>query len=286
MRRSQQIHFLSEYIWSFRVPSSQSVSEASTTVSTKIHLIRKSAMDDCTRSDFFHSSAAPYLARVSKKFGNQIWQYLDISDVLSISVASRDSAGLMISVENIQRFLAANEKVRTIGNYRLSFSTDTTLGILRRMLHRVIHGTDGVLSIEGSTGRIILDIGSAFKDRDTYMASMVTAVPLEEGDDEPMQTSYGDEPILRALEHASFDEYDDYNPRHPQMGKTHRRGGSYFNSDIGSDMGDIAMSGLKEFDLSNLSTLAVTSLEGMGADSIPFSNSEKLEKLRMRVSEK
>lgn len=244
-------------------------------------------MDDSSRSDFFQTASTPYLARVSKKFGNQIWQFLKISDVLNISVASRDSAGLMISVENIQRFLAANKKVQSIGSYKLSFSSDATLGILRRMLHRVIHGTEGVLSIEGSTGRIILDIGSAFKDRDTFMASMVTAVPLED-DDEPMLAAYGDEPILRALEHASFDEYDDYNPRHPKMGKTHRRGGSYFNSDVGSDMGDIALSGLKEFDLENLSSLAVTSLEGMGADSIPFSNSnsERLQKLRLSVSRK
>lgn len=69
------------------------------------------------------------------------------------------------------------------------------------------------------------------------------------------------------------------------MGKTHRRGGSYFNSDVGSDMGDIALQGLLEFDLQHLSSMAVTSLEGMGADSIPFSNVEKLEKLRMSVSE-
>lgn len=243
-------------------------------------------MDATSRSEFFQNTVAPYLARVSKKFGNQIWQYLDLKDVLNISVASRDSAALMISVENIQCFLEKNDKVRKIGNYLLSFSSDASLGILRRILHRVVHGTDGMLSIEGSTGRIILDIGSAFKDRDLYMASMVTAVPLQE-DDEPMLISYGDEPILRALEHASFDEYDDYNPRHPQMGKTHRRGGSYFNSDVGSDMGDIAMSGLMEFDLQHLSSLAVTSLEGMGADSIPFSNTnnvEKLQKLRMSVS--
>ena len=242
-------------------------------------------MDNSARSDFFVTAAAPYLARVSRKFGNQIWQFLEISDILNVSVASRDSAGLMISVGNIQRFLTTNQKVQSIGSYKLSFSSDTTLGILRRILHRVIHGTEGVLSIEGSTGRIILDIGSAFKDRDTYMASMATAVPLDD-DDEPMLSAYGDEPILRALEHASFDEYDDYNPRHPTMGKPHRRGGSYFNSDVGSDMGEVALSGLKEFDLEHLSSLAVTSL--MGADNVPFSNanSDRLQKLRLSVSRK
>ena len=242
-------------------------------------------MDDKSRSDFFRAYAVPYLARVSRKFGDNIWQFLEIADVLNISVASRDSAGLMISLENIERFLATNVQIQSIGNYKLSFSSGTTLGILRRMLHRVIHGSQGVLSIEGTTGRIILDIGSAYKDQDTYMAAMVTAVPLEE-DDEPMIAVYGDEPILRALEHASFDEYDDYHPRHPQMGKTHRRGGSYFNSDVGSDMGEVALSGLKEFDLEHLASLAVTSLEGMGADTVPFSisNAEKLQKLRQSVS--
>jgi hypothetical protein len=136
-------------------------------------------MNDSFRNNFFESSAPPcppFLVRITKKFGNNIWQYLDLKDILNISVTSRGSAGLMISVENIQRFLESNKKVKSIGSYQLSFSADASLGILRRMLHRVIHGTDGVLSIEGSTGRIILDIGSAFKDRDTYMAAMVTAV--------------------------------------------------------------------------------------------------------------
>jgi hypothetical protein len=52
------------------------------------------------------------------------------------------------------------------------------------------------------------------------------------------------------------------------------------------DMGDLAMSGLKEFDLAQLSSLAVTSLtEG---SEIPFTNtnSQKLEKLRLLVSQK
>eukprot|EP00596_Hydrurales_sp_CCMP1899_P007691 CAMPEP_0119034244 /NCGR_PEP_ID=MMETSP1177-20130426/1249_1 /TAXON_ID=2985 /ORGANISM="Ochromonas sp, Strain CCMP1899" /LENGTH=192 /DNA_ID=CAMNT_0006991547 /DNA_START=306 /DNA_END=884 /DNA_ORIENTATION=+ len=184
----------------------------------------------------------------------------------------------------MQKFLEKNERIRSVGNYKLSFASDATFGLFRRVLYRVIHGTDGVLSIEGSSGRIILHIGSAFKDQDTYMASLVTAVPLAY-DDEPHASSYGDEPILRVLERASIDEYDDYNPRHPTMGKTHRRGGSYFNSDVGSDMGDMATSGLKDFDLAHLSSLAVTSLtEGFENSNSPNSNSQKLEKLRLMVS--
>jgi hypothetical protein len=49
-------------------------------------------------------------------------------------------------------------------------------------------------------------------------------------------------------------------------------------------MGDMAMSGLKDFDLAHLSSLAVTSLTE-GSD-LPYqnSNSQKLEKLRLLVS--
>ena len=180
---------------------------------------------------FFQSSTTSHLARVCRKCGNGIWGYLSLADVLNISVTSRDSAGLIISVANIQRLLERHARVRSIGPYRVSFASDVSLGILRRMLHKIVMSTRCVVSIEGATGRIVLDIGSAFHDdRDEYltasMAAMVTAVPCPDEDLPP--SVYGEEPILKAIERASFDEYDDYTPRHPTM-KTHRRGGSYFN---------------------------------------------------------
>ena len=179
---------------------------------------------------FFRSSTTSHLARVCRKCGNDIWGFLTLTDVLNISVTSRDSAGLVISVANIQRLLERHARVRSIGPYRVSFASDVSLGILRRMLHKIVVSSHCVVSIEGATGRIVLDIGNAFHDRDEYvaasMSSMVTAVPCPDEDLPP--SVYGEEPILKAIERASFDEYDDYTPRHPTM-KTHRRGGSYFN---------------------------------------------------------
>lgn len=242
---------------------------------------------------FFKSAAVSHLARVARKCGNDIWGFLTVTDILNLSITSRDSAGLVISVENIERMLEKNDRVRSIGHYKLSFASDVSLGILRRMLHRVVNSTQCVLSIEGSTGRIILDIGSAFKDRDSLMASMVTAVPCAEGDLPP--GVYGEEPILKAIEHASFDEYDDYTPRHPSM-KTHRRGGSYFNSDIG-DYGTEALQGMGSArPPTNVAALAALTQLGdsigdlsLGDSQIPFSSqyterAEKLAKLREQVS--
>ena len=181
---------------------------------------------------FFKSATVSHLARVARKCGNDIWGFLTVAEILNISILSRDVAGLVISKENIHRLLEHDVRLRSVGPYKLSFATDVSLGILRRMLSRVVTSTYGVLSIEGSTGRIMLDIGSAFKDRDAFLSSMATAVPCTDNDFSLQAPSvYGEEPILKAIEHASFDEYDDYTPRHPQM-KTHRRGGSYFNSDI------------------------------------------------------
>ena len=243
---------------------------------------------------FFKSAAVSHLARVARKCGNDIWGFLTLADVLNLSVTSRDSAGLVISVENIQRLLEKNSRVRSIGQYTLSFASDVSLGILRRMLHRVVSSTQCVLSIEGSTGRIIMDIGSAFKDRDSLMASMVTAVPCTEDDLNLPPGVYGEEPILKAIEHASFDEYDDYTPRHPSM-KTHRRGGSYFNSDIG-EYGNEALQGMSSGrPATNVAALAALAQLGdsigdlsLGDSQVPFSQyterAEKLAKLREQVS--
>ncbi len=52
--------------------------------------------------------------------------------------------------------------------------------MLRRVLNRISSGTEAVVSVDSYTGRIIMDIGSAFS-RDIYLAAHVTAVPYDEG---------------------------------------------------------------------------------------------------------
>ena len=131
------------------------------------------------------------------------------------------------------------------------------------MLFRMVVGSEGVLSIDMNQGRVILDIGSAFKDN-AYFTSAVPLVDLdtvnttvvnENGEEED------DIKIMKCLEIASYDEYDDFNPRHPHpRTKTHRRGDSYFNSDI-TDIANDALAGFSGgsgFDLSAIAALALS----------------------------
>ena len=125
-------------------------------------------------------------------------------------------------------------------------------GMLRRVLHRVTTGTEAVVSVDSTTGRIVMDIGSAFS-RDVYLAAHVTAVPYDEGTIEKeyvcfievlnvcrqyvchfanllpkrykyycvLERNYSDEEfpeseqIQKQFEICSYDEYDDFKPRHP-----------------------------------------------------------------------
>lgn len=70
--------------------------------------------------------------------------------------------------------------------------------------------------------------------------------------------------IEKHLESASFDEFDDFNPRHPMpKDKVHRRGDSYFNSDI-SDVAARALAAEAALGLSHIAKLALDAegLEG------------------------
>jgi hypothetical protein len=212
------------------------------------------------------------LQKVSRRCGNHIWSFLKLTDVLNLSATSKASLALKISVANIHNFLGEDERLQSIGNFRIAFASDTTIGLLKSMLYRVVTGKEGVLTIDGSTGRVLLDIGSAFSSQDTFLSAMVTAIPV---DDEPVPT-IADHPILKQFERASFDEYDDYNPRHPMMNKSHRRGCSYFNSDIE----EVATEALKPQydgnDLSTIAELAMNSLEDEAAEAENLRKSQSI----------
>lgn len=188
------------------------------------------------RSFFAPSPEEPEYSLLLKVFsavGDHIWAYTSLTDILNVSVSSRLCASLPISSDVVQTHVDRS-RMSHIGNFRLTFSSAVSLGILRRMLHRVNIGNTAVISIDENSGRIIVDIGSAFKDRDAFLASNVTLLPaISSADSYGTAIDNADQVILKHLEVSSYDEYDDFNPRHPlPKDKTHRRGGSYFNSDI------------------------------------------------------
>jgi len=197
--------------------------------------------------------------------GSKIFDFFSLSDLLKWSVCSRSTAGSIVAKEVLDRVISSHPRTRYIGFFQLSFIGDLSAGLLRRTLSRVTGGHHGVLSIDSSTGRVMLDIGSAFNNQDTFFASAV-ALPLSPslrfGDDGISETG-SDCGIRKDLEIASYDEYDDFAPRHPApRAKTHNRGDSYFNSDVES----IAQEALSSMDLGSIASLAMN-LEKMDVPS-------------------
>lgn len=185
-------------------------------------------------------------AEAFQKRGDQIFQYLSLQEVLNVTACSRFTSSVHISQSTAQNFLSRS-RVSHLGKVALNLSLPMTCGNFRRILFCVVKSSEGTLRIDASSGRVILDLGSAFKDQRAFAESnAVIMVHSPEGEEDS-------EPILKHLEVSSYDEYDDFNPRHPNprdMSKTHRRGDSYFNSDIES----IAKEALA--DVLNLSAIA------------------------------
>ena len=185
--------------------------------------------------------------KTSQKLGDKIWEYISLLDLLNLSVCSQAAASLTASKAIIDSLSSTHPRVSRIGEFNLSFSTDLKIGLLRRILCRVATGKEGILSIDGNSGRVVMDIGSAFNDQDAFLA--VTAVPFPEELDSLAEPRN----IDKYLEGCSVDEYDDFAPRFPlPRDKTHRRGDSMFNSDIESIASEALSQDLQSIALSAL----------------------------------
>jgi hypothetical protein len=76
-------------------------------------------------------------------------------------------------------------------------------------------------------------------------------------ENEAPNNTVADFSIEKRLESASYDEYDDFTPRHPMpRDKVHRRGDSYFNSDIG-DAANVALDSAEVINMRKLASLAL-----------------------------
>eukprot|EP01036_Dinobryon_divergens_P030979 gene30979-40309_t len=186
-----------------------------------------------------------YLIFSDAKIG--LWSFLQLTDILHLSISSRFGASLMIPPYSIQDIIKKSgySQIQRLSHFNIRFPVDLSIGMLRRVLHRVTTGTEAVVSVDSTTGRIVMDIGSAFS-RDVYLAAHVTAVPYDEDEEFPES-----EQIQKQFEICSYDEYDDFKPRHP-LPKNHRRGNSYFNSDVEAYANDAIVG----FDMSNIAAAA------------------------------
>jgi hypothetical protein len=178
------------------------------------------------------------------------WEFLELPDILNLSVCSKNSASLIIQQPALNQVIRKTP-LALLGRFQLFFPAELTIGLFRRILNRLNTSVEAVVTIDDRKGRVTLDIGSAFHDNDTYLAEATTVPsgssvrriasfhgaqdlvnPEEEDEDHPE--------IFKQFELISFDEYDDFKPRHPlPKDRAHRRDHSYFNSDIEMVVGEI-----------------------------------------------
>lgn len=198
----------------------------------------------------------PLLSLVFAKTGDHIWSLLSLKDILQLSTCCRFSANLGIESSTIHKLIENEKRASHLASFKLNFPDELTTGLLRRILTRINNGVEANISIDVKTGRIVLDIGSAFNHKDAFLASDVQAISDNESE-------VSNQEIFKHLEICSYDEYDDFNPRHPKpRDKAHRRGDSYFNSDIEMVVNELYNGlGASPFNLQNIAATAVKDLD-------------------------
>mmetsp|Transcript_12273 Transcript_12273/g.18598 ORF Transcript_12273/g.18598 Transcript_12273/m.18598 type:complete len:190 (-) Transcript_12273:241-810(-) len=159
-----------------------------------------------------------------------IWQYCELSDILSLSASSKRFSRLVLSSDVAQQLINKDPRTSKLDPQFLDLSRPT-LGALRVMLYRLIVGVSDREALLDPSGSVLMGTLSDCASQESEEVFV----------------------IEKHLESSSFDEYDDFNPRHPDY-KSHRRGGSFFNSDIS----DVAAQVVAE-DLSLIAKLALDS---------------------------
>ena len=138
-----------------------------------------------------------------------VLSYCDLRDVMMLSLTSKVASSIPLSENMAQILIEGNESARRVDIQFLDLR-NCTLGTIRLSLYRLIIGVMQPSFDFDRLGNV--SIGAFCEDTDSSRSEEVFL-------------------IEKHLESTSYDQYDDFNPRHPDY-KSHRRGGSFFNSDI------------------------------------------------------
>ena len=155
-----------------------------------------------------------------------VWSFLTLREILNLSATSKQLSSIIIPSDVLKGFSFVNMTripfffgiVVNSAELRSNIATfyrKQDLSLINPELSFASNNNQGDRSINDSTFIQMLSIGEGGKTEEGYV------------------NRDGSIPIQRNIEAHSFDEYDDFTPTHPQpRDKTHRRGNSYFNSDI------------------------------------------------------
>ena len=168
----------------------------------------------------------------NEKWNIEIFKFLTLFELLNFSLTSKEISKLKISLEIIENLLLENKQTKEIP-FQLFFNLNSlTLQLLRKQLFQFFQQNSSLSSSSSSS--------SATSLSSTLQSSILqSSIPssssiIDESNSNPNNPNNNNMdvvPIEKHLESNSFDEYDDFNPRHPDY-KSHRRGGSFFNSDL------------------------------------------------------
>ena len=153
-----------------------------------------------------------------------IWSFLDIKDLVAFS-CTRGDLGDVEVMGFVANELFSNFQMPLIFDNEASYSTRYLISQLKKY---------------------------------SSLSSPLIHSPQGENEVPNENVFYG---IVKHLESASYDEYDDFTPRHPvPKDKVHRRGDSYFNSDVG-DAAMIALDSASIKDIKKLASVALYEVE-------------------------
>lgn len=147
-----------------------------------------------------------------------LWSYLSPPDLIAASQVSKE-----IKEKSVFGFIA--NEIFAGFNYPLIFDNSADYDLEQLIIQLKRYG-----AAQKSAA-----IGSTHQNPQPQMLSSRIPTDAESapGEHDVAEEEAGMFLIEGRLESASFDEYDDFTPRHPvPKDKVHRRGDSYFNSDI------------------------------------------------------
>lgn len=164
-----------------------------------------------------------YLAFTSEEIG--LWKFFALEDVLNLAATSHFFSGLMITNPAMTELVEKKGLNLSAGRFKVSFPNDLTIGYFAKVLSKFYSPANEEITINvvSQTGRIVLDLGSVDNRID------------DESDGEIDEAHK----IHKHIEVTSCDEFDDFEPRHPVARGAHRRGDSYFNSDVDAHANEI-----------------------------------------------
>ena len=162
--------------------------------------------------------------------------YLDLKDILTLAMVKKPLGSIILTDHKyLTRLIISNKLISHIDKEYLNI-VDISISGLRKMVSKItlLHVKVAATESDNGTDNVKFSLDERMKlSQESFDTNDLIGNGNE--NDDSME-------IMKHLEVASFDEFDDFNPIHPvpRNNKTHRRGDSYFNSDV-SDVATLAL---------------------------------------------